>query len=127
MQNTINYDAFIDGYITCALWSSSRDEETLWDEDLSDETRLILINNCHKFLTQQVVDILTFSRSNFDNSDKLYSQAGHSFWLNHNEHGSGFWDYPEKWGHSGADKLSDLSDEFDGIDLYIGDDGKIYS
>lgn len=57
--------------------------------------------------------------------DRL-SEAGHDFWLTRNGHGAGFWDgdWPER-----GDELTELSlskDKFGEINLYVGDDGKLY-
>jgi hypothetical protein len=49
--------------------------------------------------------------------------AGHDFWLTRNHHGCGFWD--RGLGELG-DQLTKASQQFDEIDLYVGDDGKLY-
>jgi hypothetical protein len=50
-------------------------------------------------------------------------RQGHDFWLTRAGHGAGYWDgdYPE----TGA-RLTVASKLFKPVDLYIGDDGKIY-
>ena len=49
----------------------------------------------------------------------------HDFWLTRNHHGAGFWDgdYPEIVGKV----LTEISHAFEPVDLYVGDDGKVYS
>lgn len=53
-------------------------------------------------------------------------QAGHDFALTRNRHGVGFWDRPEVYGQTQADRLTELAHEAGAVDLYLGDDGKIY-
>jgi hypothetical protein len=51
--------------------------------------------------------------------------AGHDFWLTRCGHGAGFWSGDWKEPHASA--LYALSKEFGNVDLYVGDDGKIYA
>jgi len=52
---------------------------------------------------------------------------GHDFWLTRNGHGAGFWDTPKDWGgKENADAISEIAKGFGEVDLYAGDDGKIY-
>ena len=51
--------------------------------------------------------------------------AGHDFWLTRNGHGAGFWD--GDWKEPAASKLDAASHAFGEVDLYIGDDGKVYA
>jgi hypothetical protein len=52
-------------------------------------------------------------------------RAGHDFWLTRCGHGAGFWDgdWPEPY----ATMLTDAAKAFGEVDLYVGDDGMIYS
>ena len=61
-----------------------------------------------------------------DIPDNLLPQAGHDFWLTRNGHGPGFWDRPEIYGEEKAQELSALAETFGVVDLYVGDDGRIY-
>lgn len=47
----------------------------------------------------------------------------HDFWLTRNGHGVGFWD--RGLGKVGS-KLTDMAKVYGGVDLYVGDNGKIY-
>lgn len=47
----------------------------------------------------------------------------HDFWLTRCGHGCGFWD--GDYGHIG-DRLTEAAKKFGNVDLYVGDDGKIY-
>jgi hypothetical protein len=53
-----------------------------------------------------------------------YSQMGHDFWLTRNRHGAGFWD--RGLGALG-DRLTSAAHAYGEVDLYVGDDGRLYS
>lgn len=57
-----------------------------------------------------------------DNYD--YEIAMHDFWLTRNRHGAGFWD--GDYEKADGEKLTELAHSFGEINLYVGDDGKIY-
>lgn len=110
-------DEFTKQYIATALWSS-------WDEnnepldsnydqfDLTEETIKLFFMDCRAFQNE--------NSDYFENGDET---AGHDFWLTRNGHGAGFWDgdYPEF-----GDILTKKSEEYGVINLYVGDDGKLY-
>ena len=50
---------------------------------------------------------------------------GHDFWLSRNGHGVGFWDLTELGEVGNA--LSRACTKFQNINLYVGDDGKVYA
>jgi hypothetical protein len=52
-----------------------------------------------------------------------WSQAGHDLWLTIGEYGVGFWD--GDWPVNG-NKLTEWCEKQNKIDLYIGDDNRIY-
>lgn len=113
------HTVFLTAYINAALWSSTDDSGTPFDEiyttgDLSGEAMDKMIEDCAAFLAKA------------DIPDNLLPQAGHDFWLTRNGHGSGFWDRPEVYGEEKAQELSALADTFGVVDLYVGDDGRIY-
>lgn len=117
-------DQFFAGYIECALWSSIDHHDQPMDsnydpEDIAEITREAMLEDCQDFLLQHA-DLLDQYTDHYD-----YSYAGHDFWLNRNGHGAGFWDrdLPGTLG----DKLSDAAHAFGTMDLYVGDDGRIYS
>ena len=110
---------FLDAYIAVALWSSTNDSGTPFDEtyttgDLSGELLDQMIEDCAAFIAKA------------DLSDERFTQAGHDFWLTRNGHGSGFWDRPEVYGEEKARELTALAESFGHVDLYVGDDGRIY-
>jgi len=118
-------DAFTQGYIATAFWSSSDESNDQGGEpldrnydisDLSPGALQVMIRDCAKFQENNADDL-----ANSENSD---SRCGHDFWLTRNGHGAGFWDgdYPE--GIEG--RLTTASDAFGECSLYIGDDKQIY-
>jgi hypothetical protein len=109
---------FFRAYLYCALWSSTDDDGDPLDsnyeyEDFSAECLAESLEDCRKFLE------LAGEFSDYD-------RAGHDFWLSRNGHGSGFFDSPEIYGEERAEFLQKESGKFPEVDLYIGDDGKIY-
>lgn len=116
-------DDFTKGYIECALWSSTGDDGTQLDEnhgieDLAPETLVTMIEDCRQFQETYAEDLAQ--------ADSRHGSAGHGhdFWLTRNRHGAGFWD--RGYGAVGQ-RLTDAAHAEGSVDLYIGDDGKIYS
>ena len=112
-------DKFTKSYLETALWSSTDDNSEALDakysvSDLSPEA----IEQAQR----EVEDFLTKAGALLDDYDD--SVAVHDFWLTRNRHGAGFWDgdYTKAIG----DKLTQLSHSFGEIDLYVGDNGKLY-
>jgi len=112
-------DKFTLAYIEAALWASLDDKETPLDDnygvdDISGET-----------LSQIVEDCSAFQAANWDDIVNNLERAGHDFWLTRNHHGAGFWD--GDWPEDVGKRLTDDSHAYGGVDLYVGDDGLIYS
>jgi len=122
---------FLRGYITCALWSSTGDDnqplDSTHDEsDLAGETLQAMKDTCTKFISENEKDLDEYSQSRAIPRDAQFSEsdcAGHDFWLTRNGHGAGFWD--RGLGELG-DRLSAASEAFGESNLYAGDDGKLY-
>lgn len=113
-------DAFTSAYLECALWTSTGEddqplEDTCGIDDCSLETLQGAIDDCEAFQRDNAADLLES-----DLSDEL---AGHDFWLTRNGHGAGFWD--RGLGAVG-DRLSKACEAYGTVDLYLGDDGKVY-
>ena len=111
---------FLDAYIAVALWSSTDDSGTPFDEtyttgDLSGDLMDHMIEDCAAFIAKA------------DLPDEKFTQAGHDFWLTRNGHGVGFWARPEVYGEEKAQELTALAESFGPVDLYVGDDGRIYA
>ena len=107
------------GYLDCALWSSTGDDDQPLDalgvEAIAPETRAKMRRELTSFVLKNQA-LLKASGLRDD-------QIGHDFWLTRNGHGAGFWD--RDLGDIG-DKLTEACKEFPQVDLYVGDDGKIY-
>ena len=121
-------DQFTQGYILAALWSSTDDKDRPLDDnygigDLSAATKDRMIADCAKFQADNADLLGQVSYPRNDSTDLAH--AGHDFWLTRNHHGSGFWDgdLPDDLGKA----LTAAAHKFGQVDLYVGDDGKIYS
>ena len=109
----------IDIYFQTALWSSVDDNDEPLDanysfNDLDDSTILQAQNDIDKFI--EIAGPLL--------DGYQYEQILHDFWLTRNRDGAGFWD--GDYEKSVGDKLTEISHSFGGLDLYVGDDGKLY-
>lgn len=116
-------DSFVDAYIACALWSSTDEsdesggnplDDNYSEEDIAPSAREAMRADCDAFYAANAADL---SRIADD------SQAGHDFWLTRNGHGAGFWD---RGNGALGERLSKASKVFGEVNLYVGDDGKIY-
>lgn len=112
---------FVAAYIECALWSSVDDHSDPLDnkyslDDIAPETLACMTAECEAFQVKYA-DLLA-------QAGGKDSQHGHDLWLTRNGHGAGFWDrdYPEPVGA----QLTLAAHQSGYVDLYVGDDGKIY-
>lgn len=127
---------FIAGYLEAALWSSSDTRpgedggETyinLDEYDWADEAAEKLRADCHDFMQRYGRLLERYVRARIVSSAEYtaWECAGHDFWLTRNGHGTGFWDGRGVVGEF-LTKRCDWQTEFGGIDLYLGDDEKVY-
>lgn len=116
-------DPFTNAYIEAALWSSTDNSDEQGGEplddnygldDIAEETLASILDDCKAFQRDHAVDI-----------GSELERAGHDFWLTRNGHGAGFWD--GDWEDDIGQRLTDASDVYGSVDLYVGDDGLIYS
>jgi hypothetical protein len=112
----------IGGMLACALWSSvDIDTSEPLDQDYG-------IEDIHPTATASLIeDLRAFIEANADDIDAsgLTGEAvGHDFWLTRNRHGAGFWD--RGLGEVG-ERLTAATRPYGEIDLYVGDDGAIYT
>lgn len=117
-------DAFTTAYAGTALWSSTDDdgaplEANFTLADLAQDTLRTFCEDCDGF--RRDVDqnfgeyiLTTYGQDN----------VAHNFWLTRNGHGAGFWD--GGFGEHG-DALTKAAKAYGDCDLYVGDDGCIYS
>lgn len=120
----------LDGYITCALWSTN-DESTeaggepfdsnYGPDDIADEARAAMKADVDAFARANAATIVAcFGYGTCD-----WSRAGHDLWLDRNGHGCGFWD--GGWPKEVGKVLSKAAKKLGETGLYLGDDGKIYN
>ncbi len=133
---TRKLDGFTLAYIEAALWTgveppnghelSGRDKLYNLDQsDLAPETLQAMIADCTKFQARMGPAIAAaVETGEVKFGPDCYGRAGHDFWLTRNGHGAGFWD--GHWPEPMASKLDKASKSFGGLDLYMGDDGKVY-
>jgi hypothetical protein len=120
-------DVFTSSYIEAALWSTL-DESTesggfpldknYTDDDLAPDTIAQIVADCKRFQEENSDDIATWE-GDYTPDD----MAGYDFWMTRNGHGVGFWD--GDWGDVG-ERLTEACKEYPEVNLYVGDDGKIY-
>lgn len=128
-------DAVVRAYIATALWSSTLGDDRGTPMDLDhDESDLAPAT-----LAKMEADCAAFLEANRDTIEAAietgevkcgpdfdeWERAGHDFWLTRNGHGAGFWD--GDWPEPMADRLAKAAHAFGEVDLYVGDDGLIYS
>lgn len=115
-------DRFFYAYVECALWSSTDNaddtggaplDDNYGPEDIAPETLARMREDCEEFIRMTGME---------HRLGWTAEQAGHDFWLTRNGHGAGFWDR----GKSDGDILTEHAKAFRGVDLYVGDDGRIY-
>ncbi len=131
LANQIYSDEFLSAYFDAALWSSTayvgepdtEDEGEPMDENygLEDFDRETLKNMMAEArMWRSSVEPILEDLEGFEES-----QVGHDFWLTRNGHGVGFWD--GDWPEPEATQLDEASKKAGEINLYVGDDGLIYS
>lgn len=116
-------DNFTRQYIITALWSTTNEDgdslDNLYDiSDFADETLEKIVKDCNDFRSKNLKLIVQAL------NDQDESTIAHDFWLTRNGHGSGFWD--GDYNKSVGEALTNAAHSFGEVDLYVGDDGKIY-
>lgn len=123
-----SHKEFVDGYVTCMLWSSTdNSNESGGDpldlnydaDDLDESTTSSAISECMAFIDANRKDLEEATAQ----EGYTWARAGHDFWLTRNGHGAGFFD--RGLGTVG-DRLQDAARLYGGRDPYVGDDGKVY-
>lgn len=119
-NNNISSAEVIQAYMVCALWSSTDDSSDPLDAnydlgDISPELAASMMSDCENFVATNNADLQESGQSS--------EQIGHDFWLTRNHHGAGFWD--RGLGEVG-EHLTKAAQVFPEVDLYVGDDGKVY-
>lgn len=118
----LDADEVLSAYIKAALWSSTDDDgEPLDDKydrgDIAPSTLASMKRDVEKFVS-------VLKRANDLDLDGWDSaQIGHDLWLSRNGHGAGFFDRDLP----SADRLQKFASAMREVDLYVGDDGKVYA
>ena len=100
-------------------------DEKYDSDDIAPEARKAMEKDCEKFIAENETALGDYEEKigrNWEYSES--EEAGHDFWLTRNGHGAGFWD--RGIGETG-DTLTEASTGFGEVDLYAGDDGKLYT
>jgi hypothetical protein len=124
-------EEFYDAYVETALWSSNDESDESGGEpmdrnygveDFAPSAEDKMVADCKRFL-DRAWPILDEAPVRIHGRPKM-EMAGYHFWLTRNGHGVSFED--GEWPEDIAEKLTALSHKFHDVDLYVGDDGKIY-
>lgn len=122
MNNQSTLDQFVSEYIVTLIWQAPEDDNgdnldayTIDDMDTGDCKRIR--DDCERFLAIAMLPL--------QNTPDSYTmaQAAHDYALTRNGHGVGFWD--RGLGDIG-EQLSSICDDMGEMDIYLGDDGKLY-
>ena len=117
-------DEMVAAYLETALWSSTDNtddsggsplDDNYTTDDLAPETLASAVQDCAAFMW--------YERENIRAAELSPASVGHNFWLTRNHHGAGFWDLG--LGNPGRN-LTDAAHVYGSVDLYVGDDGKVY-
>lgn len=111
-------------YLETALWSSNDESDESGGEPM--DANYSIDDVAFGTLLQAARDLRDFCREAGDLLEGLdASRVAHDFWLTRNGHGAGFWDgdYEKSVGR----ELTRISKDFGGVDLLVGDDGRIHS
>lgn len=128
-------ECFTCHYIMTALWASRDDDNEEWFNvdagDIAPELLAKINADCAAFWNANAGTILCDGAPQArdvdcaaSESERVAAMAGHDFWLTRCGHGAGFWD--GDWPEPAATTLDNAAKAFGNVDLYIGDDGKIY-
>jgi hypothetical protein len=97
-------------------------------DDLAPETLARMIADCEAFQRQNCLTLPVYEREREHGEWTGSELAGHDFWLTRCGHGTGFWDrFNDAPFDKIGDKLTKSAKRFDNVDLYLGDDGRIYA
>ncbi len=116
---------FLDAYVACALWSSTDEsaeplDDTYGPESIAPETLAQMSEDCLDFLKMNAADVDAYAKARKCDA----SMAAHDFWLTRCGHGAGFWD---RGLDALGDRLTVAAKVYGAVDLYVGDDGRIYA
>lgn len=112
----------LEGYLECALLSSTQDNDSPFGDDYGiEDISAESIKSAEKDI-QDFVALLKDEKIEWEN-EITECRFGYEFWLTRNHHGSGFWDMG--LGELGK-KLTEWAHSYGSSDVYLGDDGVVY-
>lgn len=123
MGTILELDRFTRAYFEAALWSSTDDNGNPLNEsydipDFAPEAFDRMVADCEKFQRTNAPLLAILP------ADVSLDFCGHDFWLTRCGHGAGFWD--GDWSEPFATHFDNYAQAAGNVDLYVGDDGKIY-
>ena len=112
----LNIDEILNSYLETALWAEESEENDLKDKTIYDVDKESVVNS--------KIEIYNFiKKAQQEAPDELSAYdskaLGHNLWLSRNGHGAGFFD-------DNNDKLQNLARSIKPVDIYLGNDGKVY-
>jgi len=125
-------DDFTRAFFETALWSTNDESDDSGGEPLDKNYSIDDIDQAS--LAGLAAECARFQKENADDLDVDHDfgpdfnsdgRAGHDFWLTRCGHGAGFWD--GDWPEPQATRLTEASEKYGNVDLYVGDDGVIYA
>lgn len=127
-MSALDLDQFTRAYMAAALWSSTDEHGEPLDavfspDDIAPECAAAMRESCADFIKSNGADLADYCARMRCEQWTGVERAGHDFWLTRNGHGAGFWD--RGLGQLGQ-RLSEAARICSGVDLYPGDDGRIY-
>lgn len=118
----MSFSIFFDAYIECALWSSMDESDESGGEPLDSNYGPDDFDDASLAALER--EAREFYEAHEETLGEDPAHAGHDFWLSRNGHGAGYWD--GDWGDDG-DRLHAATKPYGGVDLYVGDDGRIHA
>ena len=115
-DNNFDVNKILNSYLETAIWAEESDENDLQGKTIQDIDKNSKANSA--------IEIYQFlQKAQQEASDELntYDEEaiGHNLWLSRNGHGAGFFD-------DNNDKLQNLARNMKPVDIYLGNDNKIY-
>lgn len=108
-------------YLGTAIWSSTDDDGTPLDKNYR------IADFAPEAVHQATRDVSAFfhaARSLI--RDLEDAQVADDFWLTRAQHGAGFWARVELEADRRGERLTELAHCFGEVDVYVGDDGRLY-
>lgn len=118
--------AYFDAILFTEAHSDNPELENITIQDFALKTLVEMKNDCTRF--QTLVSQQNISLDDACKKDGQYTPeeyAGHDFWMTRNHHGVGFWD--GDWDEESAVRLTKIAQIFGEVNIYLGDDEKVYS